>query len=339
MSVKENRPITEWMEVFSDIYSEQDSTRQPEQIWIAVMHYSSSIGESIRRVAFESLLSAAAHTFCWLCSFVNRCKTLKDDIFSIHETVCGIVSLKYPGVCGHCKQKPCQCDPVKMDKERDKAAEYRDLFDRRSRILASFQGYSIDDARKMFDEIYSGRTHLQTLENIGFHFLEEIGEAAFSIRNLSQLRKITDAGITGIDLDFLRQLSTVEGIVENYMKYSKKRKDIDKKTYYTSKEPDILKARIVESKMGLLIEMGDSFSWFCAILNKLNSIAMSLFDDPKKHPDIIMPLDKVLINEYFDPNTGNARCPTCERKPCECLFYNVVDGLTTEITTDGRKRV
>ena len=67
-----SKTITEWMGVFSQLYSEPDSKRTPEQLWIAVMAHSSSIGEEIRKVHFPRLLKFAAHAFCWLCSFVNR---------------------------------------------------------------------------------------------------------------------------------------------------------------------------------------------------------------------------------------------------------------------------
>ena len=313
---KGHRPIKEWMKIFSELYSEADSKRTPEQMWIAVMAHTSSRGESIRLVTFERLMKSAAHTFCWLCSFVNKCNTLQDDIFSITESLCGIVSLKYPGVCGYCKQKPCQCDPVKINQREDKSAEYMDLLDRRDRILKSFESYSIADCTKIFDEIYGGRIHIQTLENIGFHFLEEIGEAAVNIRRLNQLKGVTDSS-TGIGLTFLKRLSTVEGIVQNYAKHNKPSEEID----LVSIEPDMLKARVVEAKMGLVIEIADSFSWFCAILNKLDKISRTIFEHLAAR-DILKPLEQVLITEYFDAK-GNARCPTCESDPCKCSFLNV----------------
>ena len=88
----DHRKIKDWMTIFSDIYSEADADRSPEQIWIAIMAHTSSIGESIRTVSFERLLNSAAHTFCWLCSFVNKCNTLENDIFSLKESVCGTLS-------------------------------------------------------------------------------------------------------------------------------------------------------------------------------------------------------------------------------------------------------
>jgi hypothetical protein len=319
---EKDKSIYEWQEIFSELYSpEADCKRTPEQMWIAVMAHASSIGESIRRVAFENLLDSAAHTFCWLCSFVNKCNKLQNDIFSIRASLCGIVSLKYPKVCGHCQGNPCKCDPVSIDKNKDKAALYEDLLRRRKRALASFENFSIRDGMEEFDDIYSGRTHIQTLENIGFHFLEELGEAAVCVRQLSQLRRITDDGSTKIDSAFLMELSTVEGIVKNYTKHKEALKHID----YTSRDPSILKARVVGAKMGLVVEIGDSFSWFCAILNKLDSISKSIYDNPEKHEAIIRPLEQVLNEVYFD-SEGNARCPECKSKPCECVFYNPTTG-------------
>lgn len=315
MGQNSSKSIREWTDTFSGIYFQADSKRTPEQMWIAVMAHSSSIGESIRKVAFEELLDSAAHTFCWLCSFVSKCNTLQDSVFSIREPLCGIVSLKYPDVCGHCTQKPCDCDSVKAERATDKSAAYKELLERRRRILSSFENYTIEDSRKTFGEIYGGRIHIQTLENIGFHFLEEIGEAAVSVRKLSQLKGITQDNTTLIDTNFLQDLSTIDGIVNNYVRYNKPKLD------YASKEPDMLKARLVEAKMSLAVEIGDSFSWFCAILNKLDFISKSIFKNPQDHPEILQPLEKILCKTYID-SAGNARCPTCHSKPCSCVFYN-----------------
>jgi len=315
--VEIHRKIEEWQKIFSEIYSKADFNRTPGQMWMAVMAHTSSIGESIRKYAFDSLLKSAAHTFCWLCSFVNKCNNLqKDDLFSISESLCGIVSLKYPNKCGHCEGSPCNCDPVKMDREKDKSARYKRLLDLKERDWDSFKGYSIEDYKRMFYDTYVGKLHIQSLENIGFHFLEEIGEAAVCVRQLSQLRKIDEDGSTGIDSAFLKHLTTCEGIIENYEKYGKEPKDIDN----ASKEPDMLRARVVNAKMDLVGEVADSFSWFCSILNKLDSMSKSIYGDPEKHAGLPT-LEQVLTKEYLDSN-GKARCYSCKKNPCECVFYN-----------------
>jgi hypothetical protein len=311
------KPIKEWQDLFARMYSKSDSNRTPEQMWIAVMAHSSTIGENIRKVAFEGLLKSAAHTFCWLCSFVNKCYSLqKNDVFSISESLCGIVSLKYPNRCGLCTHLPCDCDPVKMEEEKNKSARYRLLLKKRKRDLKAYERYTIEDYKSMFYDIYFGRLHIQTLENIGFHFLEEIGEAAVSIRQLGQLRNIAVDKSTGVDSAFLERLTTVEEIVQNYDKYHKE--EID----YSSRETDLLKARVVNAKMDFVAEIGDSFSWFCAILNKLDYISKYMFEDSEKHKDILPDLDEILTKEYFS-SEGKPRCPSCGKDPCECAFYNL----------------
>jgi len=322
---KESRKIWKWMEIFKDLYAQSDSRRTPEQMWIAVMAHSSQIGESIRKFAFDDLLYYAAHTFCWLCSFVNKCNSLHDDIFSIKETLSGIVSLKYPKVCGLCKNSICECDPVKVEEPKNKAADYKELLCLRKEILKSFEDYDIANFQKIFGRIYGGRIHIQTIDNIGFHFLEEIGEAAVYIRKLSQLRTISDDCSTGIDLAYLNELLTVENIVDNYYNYYDLIQQInstsreERMRAATIREPRMLKARVVEAKMGLVVEIADSFSWFCSVLNKLRSMSESIRNKPEDKI-LLQSLEEKLNDEYINSD-DKPRCPTCKKNPCECVFF------------------
>jgi len=311
MAEMKHLKVQEWSNVFSGIYSQADSERSPEQIWIAVMAHTSSIGESIRRVSFMELMDTAAHTFCWLCSFLNKCNVVKDDVFSLEASLNGIVSLKYPGVCGHCGEAHCTCDPVRMDALPDKAAQYEILFEKRKLVLQSWENFSLDDCLNVFNGIYGGRIHIQTLESIGFHFLEETGEAASAIRQLSQLRSITENKETGIDLEFLRRLTTVEGIVSAY-------KEHHGIVNFTERDPRVLRARVVQAKMAMVIEIADTFSWFCGILNKVKSISKSIFNEPNPR---IPSLEKQLTDVYLDSNQ-KGHCPTCKQPVCACAFYN-----------------
>ena len=317
MSSQEDiKSIKQWMEVFSEIYSAVDSCRTPEQIWIANLAHASSLGESIRLLAFRQLMKLAARYFCWFCSFINKCNTVdEDDIFSISETLCGIVSFKYPMRCGHCYELPCKCDPLKMDKERNKSSDYIKLLDYRSQIVESFENYSIDTCLKVFNGIYGGRIHIQSLETIGFHFLEEVGEAAVAIRSLSQLKGITKDSKAQVDTDFIRGLTTVDGILKSYTN------NIKTPIKYASRSPVMLKSRVVDAKMGLIIELADTFSWFCAILNKLKMIADSIEDEEDEPQVNIEPLEDILNGMYIDPN-GNPMCPTCKKRVCKCVFFN-----------------
>ena len=161
---------------------------------------------------------------------------------------------------------------------------------------------------RKFQGIFGHRIHLLAFENIGFHFLEEVGEVAVAVRKLSQLQNVLNEGIEGIQADFFRELTTVEGIVEKYRSHFI-RGNID----YTSRDLDVIKWRIVDAKMALVIEIADTFSWFCAIMNKLDSVI--------KGWGLTFPtLEDQLCEAYID-GEGNARCPTCKKKQCECIFY------------------
>lgn len=311
MNNQENpRSIREWMNIFSELYSQVDSNRTPEQIWMANVAHASTIGESIRLFTLQRLLKNAAHFLCWLCSFINKCNTT-DDVYSFAESLHSIICLKYPTVCGHCKQATCQCDPIRMDRSEDKKSDYVDLLARQKDNVRSFEDYSIDKYLGVFDRIYKGRVHILTLETIGFHFLEEVGEAVVAIRKLSQLRGIANDPNTNIDMDFLKQLTTIEGIVRNYNSYYKY--PIDN----SSRDPEMIRSRLVEAKMEMVIEIADTFSWFCAIMNKLKTIQQSMLDSPK---EILKPLESILIDLYLDSD-GNPICPTCGKKPCNCVFF------------------
>ncbi len=171
----------------------------------------------------------------------------------------------------------------------------------------------------MFRGIYAARLHIQTLETIGFHFFEEVGEAAVAIRKLSQLRSIQEYGIEGVDQAFLDGLSTVENVVDNYNKFVKDPKSI----ILTTREPEMIRTRVVEAKMAMIVEIGDTFSWFCAILNKLLSIEKSIWEEPDKHPECkFVDLETALNNDYFDEKKGISICPTCKSLPCSCEFFN-----------------
>jgi hypothetical protein len=89
---------------------------------------------------------------------------------------------------------------------------------------------------------------------------------------------------------------------------------------YSSANPEILKARLLKGKMDLVIEFSDTFSWFCAVLLKLNEIIES-----EKLPIDIesgFDIEEELKSIYKSPNkTAPLVCYACKQKSCKCLFY------------------
>ncbi len=307
----EDISITDWTEKFKAIYGENDKEKNIEQIWIALSAHCSAIGESIRKYDFTELLDEAAHSFCWMCTYINKCNSLEDSVFGFSESLSDIISFKYPVVCGHCHISPCRCEPKIMDGGKDKAAGYRRLLNAKLTCEndehIKFERYTIQNWQSVFDKIYGQTTYMLSVENIGFHFLEEVGEEAKAIRELSQLAGVIEE-IDEIDMDFINRLSTIEGIVDAYEKFIKKDDKID----YTSLDPDMITKRLIKAKMDMIVEMADIFSWYCSILNKIRGII-----DTNKFK--LLSLEDVLNDCYkYD---GEFACVSCNKKLCECKFF------------------
>jgi hypothetical protein len=315
----ESRSIRDWCVGFEELYGEADKKRRPEELWIATMAHCSAMGEGIRRVAYDELINSAAHAFCWMCSFVNKCNTTDDLVFCISDSLCEMVYLKYPQRCGYCVFNECRCNPYKMDKQKDKVAKYEELhkFLKNDRPIQ----YDLKRWKEIFRELYGGRIYMMTLESLGFHFLEEVGEQTKAVRELVQLRDVLKARIPGVDKPFLQKISSIDGLLEEY---SKCLKDPKLKKVPDKSKPDIdissrdavhIKARIVSAKMDSIIELADTFSWFCAILIKLDWIAKGLALD-----EVHFNIEKKLQDIYGSSDVP-LKCPMCGKQKCNCIFF------------------
>jgi len=315
--------ISQWMKWFAQVYKDVDQCRSTEDLWMATMAHCSELGEGIRRVNYPDILKSAAHAFCWMCSFVNRCNTGGDLLFSLHNSLCEMVYLKFPERCGHCMSNPCQCDPSKMDAKKDKAAKYEDLLQKWLRKAGNY-GLTLTQWTQLFKDVFSGRIHLATLESIGFHFLEEAGEEASAVRQLVQFRGILDAQIEGVDKGFLEALTSINTLVPEYAvcmrdeKVYNPEKPSEPKVDLTSSDPAHVKARIVRAKMDLVIEFADMFSWFCAVLVKLEQIAQS---SKLRSDGAGLDIEESLKMVYAYDKGNPLLCPSCHNPECKCLFF------------------
>ena len=307
--------VTQWATDFQNLYGDNDSRRHPEELWIATMGHCSVMGEAIRRDNYCELLDAAAHAFCWMCCYINKCNQGRDPFFRIDNTLSEIVGMKFPNICGHCEQAECMCRPLEIDEKKDKSARYSNLFEKWKDFKCGH--YELNRWLATFWKIYKGRIHLLTLSSIGFHFLEEAGEAAVAVRQLVQLRGILKEKIAGIDEPFLAKIASIPGLIGEYVAYRNDtvKKTPDWKINYTLKDPLHLRARILEAKMGQLIEFADTFSWYCAILIKVTEIlhnAKVTLEDYN--------IETTLQNVYMKAGTS-ITCPKCSKDKCECLFF------------------
>jgi len=316
--------ITKWTEIFHSVYGGSDRKRKPEDFWYAVMAHVSTIGESIRRGHYDSLLKSAAHAFCWMCSYVSACWNLEDDVFSLRHGLSEIVALKFPTKCGHCKGDRCACDGPTMDAQDEKSAGYKWNFEYAREKHIDFDLFTMNEWLKTFRDIFIGRIHLQTMDSIGFHLLEEAGEEAKAVRQLVQLRGAVEAGV--LDKPFLQRISRFEGLLDEYsisIEFLKQHHEVaTEKAAKRALDPtvdsaDYIKARVVMAKMDFVIEQADTFSWLCAVLLKLG--AFYDLNGPDNRQSGIEGKIKEIYG--YDENTDSGKCYACQQSQCKCVFY------------------
>lgn len=307
--------ISLWASALDKLYEGPDSRRSPEEIWIAAMAHCSSIGEAIRKSDFVELMSFAVRAFGWMLSFSVKCSKTPDLLFRCENSFCQMVFLKFPNCCGHCTKNTCTCDSIDMEKNKDKAGKYKTLYEDWKRIQRSGPlEYTINDWLETFKRIYAGRIHLQTLETLGFHFLEEAGEQAMAIRKIMQLRGVLHNGKGIIAEETLRKLVTIPAIADEYIRLGTGQKGGKPQFDPTSKAEKDIHARLVAAKMDLIVELADTFSFFCSILIKLGSVIIG----PDK--SFNANLEEAMISMYGKPDEGLI-CPVCDKDACECVFF------------------
>jgi len=311
-----DRSLTQWGEVFEQLYAEKDQARSPVDLWTAAYAHFSHMGEAIRKVHFEELLGAATHAFCWLCSFVLGCRRRERSVFWLQEGLAGVVAMKYPLCCGHCGHQPCNCNPLDMDAHHDKAADYRARLEDRLRLEGAWQAWSIEQWKATFAKVYGQQIHQMSLETVGFHFLEEAGEAAKAIRSLQQLSEVSDNDLACEPAKLFGELSTAEGIVELHEKH----KTVDTQHRMGESQPEVIMARLVQAKMEMVVEVADTFSWFCSVLNKVYAIAKNCMSDQNGGSCNIAHrgFEERLAAEYL--RDGHPICKACGTNPCACVF-------------------
>ena len=262
-------------------------------------------------------MSFAARAFGWMLSFSLKCRETNDLLFRCENTFCEMVYLKFPDSCGHCTESSCLCKPPEMDAKKDKAGKYEKLLEKWERDhRAKGIKYTIQDWLGIFTKIYEGRIHLQTLETLGFHFLEEAGEEAMAIRKLMQLRGVLlPNAVDGLDDATLRHLVTIPVIAKEYIRLGKNQPDGKPPFKTSSKSKGDVYARIVDAKMDFIVELADTFSFFCSILIKLGSVKIEI------GKVFAANLEQTLIDMYGTPDR-RLHCPTCQKDACECTFFS-----------------
>lgn len=313
-----SRTISEWTRIFDGIYGLVNAHRPPEQMWLSVMAHCSAVGEGIRTAHYTDVLREAAHAFEWMCAFVSKMNALEDsDIFAFRATFSEMVAFKYPERCGHCAAVPCRCNPKQLEEIKDKAGRYEILSELWRQKRDSWNNYTLERWKNVFNEIYSQNIHLLSLEMIGFHFLEEAGEAAHAVKLLSEMRGVLETNASRELRQFIKDnLTQIDDLfcLSTNEEYKAVIKGIETVVpYSTSKKIDDIKKRLFYAKLHLITEFADTFAWMCSLLNKIETVASN-------NNATIKTIEDMIVHEYF-PNGEKGVCPYCKESPCECAFF------------------
>ena len=324
--------IAQWTKKFGALHKPANERRRPEEFWIAITAHSSALGECVRRSSYRELFARAAHLFCWLCSYVQKCNEPASGVFHLQASFSEWVAFKYPGVCGHCMLDRCACDAPMIDATKDKAAAYKELLDLWNRPCEHgrrkpWSDYSLNDWIETLRMIYSGRIHLQPAETIGFHLLEEVGEGAEAVRQLVQVRSVADQDprvLHALPESLQARTSSLPNLVQEYdencrilLPHARTSRGHLHVYDTTSRDPLIVRARFVYAKMSQVIELADTFSWLCALVIKIADVvkALDLGDTMEQAFD----LEAVVRREYsYEGPEQPLKCYACNLQECRC---------------------
>ena len=207
--------IDEFMEAFEKVYGNLDRRRTVEQMWLQVVEEASNVAEAVREVNYVDVVSHLANTFCWICGLVAKCRGETKSIFHFEEDLSSIIWRKYPHKCPLCGMMPCQCLIKKREIDQRSPEEKNRVYEhvrRRAQRSIKDRIRNLDRLVNMFEDIFGPSYFIIPIEEITFHFTEEVGEVAEQIRELNALEmasiEVNDEKKRIIN-EFLKELADV----------------------------------------------------------------------------------------------------------------------------------
>lgn len=207
--------IDRFVKIFADIYGKLDEKRTVEQLWLQVVEESSSIAEAVREGEYPNLTMHIADMFCWFCGFINRIRNAQEEIFKITDDFSSIIWKKFPLTCPLCHSNPCQCllkrEEIQKRSSKEKNKIYEEVLeDANNNIENRFKG--LNQLCNMFRRIYKPCYYVMTLEEITFHYMEEVGEVSEHLRKLAAFELGAKKGkkeLETVKKDFQKEIADV----------------------------------------------------------------------------------------------------------------------------------
>lgn len=181
------KELNQFVDGFQRIYGHYDASRTHEQLWLQVVEESSNVAEGIREENYVNALSHLANTFCWISGFVAKCHSEKEDPHYFPEDFTSIIWLKFPEKCPFCKTNPCQCLIMRRQINSRTSAQKEEAYNEviaEAKKRLGYRPLELDALIEMFDRIYTSNYYAMSIDEIAFHFAEEVGEVAEQVREI-----------------------------------------------------------------------------------------------------------------------------------------------------------
>jgi len=346
-----------WCNGFYGIYHSNDNERTLSNFWLQVSNDATKVAEAVRRQKHELAMYNLGNAFCWMCCFVER---LKEDISQFPnkqkilktrgDSFQNWILYRYPFSCHHCGYNLCHCSlysEMMEDRKDAQAQEFKKfkggieqrIKKERKKLFNPYpkNNYSLDKLFEEFNKIYGNKVFSTNLEDLTFHYLEEVGEVGHAITLLETLigHNTADELEEKIKKDpriTLKKVYSEKDWKEGFRqaKKSKEGKICDA-LKVLEKEPK-LKQNAVESICYMIMdEIADVFSWTTAIVNKI-----ALLEKKYSIIEVFSGADwipKEKQGRAYLHGTGSAkdfRCPYCINPECKtwCPLSNILTSVS-----------
>lgn len=194
-------PIEDFVDDIAFIWGKNDRKRPLVDIWLHVVEHTSRLAEALRRERFDTAQLELAGVVFWILSFVgqSRTRTGLERLLLISKPIPDIVWSKFPAKCPVCTRDKCQClvnlervegrheltPPTKkelLELQRKKKLRRKGIREtakareKKGRKPVGFAGFEA-----MIGKVYERNIFASSINTIGFHLFEEIGEVSMAM--------------------------------------------------------------------------------------------------------------------------------------------------------------
>jgi len=169
-------PFSRWGEMFHGIYGSINAGLSDEKIALHIVEEGGELAEDLRKHRMKEtnrsgtltgLLVNVPDVLAWLFALSGRHGNLEDMLWN-----------KYPGACPYClADAGCRCYDGKPDINLQEKNAI--LHERRK---TGIRPVTLYDWQAAVERLYGELNSRRSLEEVGFHLIEEIGEVAKSMR-------------------------------------------------------------------------------------------------------------------------------------------------------------